>query len=377
LNEGRKLRVEGVNQIENNMEKTHRPKHPLDGGIYTLGQSGTNNNLDYSQIPDKMVFGNGSDLSDKQAWERRAKRKLITQRLMLALVDVAKKRGDLKQVQRYWNAYHCQSNLTHSNGRVYGNYCKSRYCLVCLSIRKAVTLNNYLPILQTWKNPYFVTLTVRSAREDKLKLWMKAMKVAFRRIRERCKKRNQRGKLSNFMGIKSLECNFNPIKKTYNPHYHLLVPSKEIAETLRIEWLRTWNKKEILALPFPQQKRPVDRLQSDLEETVKYGAKIFTDPSMNKGKNKSILPIIYAAAMDNIFMAMDGYRLFDRFGFNLPKHSPKPKVLPSFLQNYEDVVFDKIANDWVNYDTGELLTGYKPTPQLEFLLNNHIDKDTT
>jgi plasmid rolling circle replication initiator protein Rep len=34
------------------------------------------------------------------------------------------------------------------------------------------------------------------------------------------------------MGIKSLECNFNPKTRTYNAHFHFIVPSKEIAEML-------------------------------------------------------------------------------------------------------------------------------------------------
>ncbi len=39
------------------------------------------------------------------------------------------------------------------------------------------------------------------------------------------------------MGIKSLECNFNPITKKYNPHLHLIVASKEMADILIKEWL--------------------------------------------------------------------------------------------------------------------------------------------
>jgi len=358
------------------MGNSHRPKSSLVGGIYTLAQSGTNDIRDNINSPDIIVYGNGSDITDKTAWQGRAKRKLITQKLMIALVDVCKLKGELERAQRYWNAYHCQSNLTKSKGRIYGNYCKSRFCLVCLSIRKAEIINKYLATIQTWEDPHFVTLTVKAVPEEKLKKWIKAMKVAFDRMKGRFKQRHRRGKMTKFIGVKSLECNFNPKEKTYNPHYHLIVPNLEIATALMVEWQRVWNTKQKLARPYGQHKRRVNNLEVDLIEVVKYGAKIFTEPDVKK-KDKSILPTIYAAAMDNIFCALDGSRLFDRFGFNLPKSAHRKKTKPTFLQNYEEVAFDNVANDWVNHETGELLTGYVPTSQLEFLLNQHIDKDLT
>ena len=60
---------------------------------------------------------------------------------------------------------------------------------------------------------------------------------AFDRIHNQCKKRHQRGKGIKLIGIKLLECNFNPAKQTYNPHFHLIVPNEEIAELLKSEWL--------------------------------------------------------------------------------------------------------------------------------------------
>lgn len=43
------------------------------------------------------------------------------------------------------------------------------------------------------------------------------------------------------MGIKSLKCNFNPGAKTYNPHFHIIVPDCATAEFLRSEWLKLWT----------------------------------------------------------------------------------------------------------------------------------------
>ena len=40
------------------------------------------------------------------------------------------------------------------------------------------------------------------------------------------------GKGIEFVGIKSLECKFNPINKTYNPRLHIIVANKEMADIL-------------------------------------------------------------------------------------------------------------------------------------------------
>lgn len=119
------------------------------------------------------------------------------------------------------------------------------------------------------------------------------------------------------MGIRSLECCFNPEKRTYNPHFHVLVPDKATAEKLISEWLRICTPK--FALRKAQDMRPVRDLESGLIEVIKYGAKIFTEPDLDKKMQGNINPTIYAAALYNIFDGMKGLRLFDRFRFNLPK----------------------------------------------------------
>ena len=182
------------------------------------------------------------------------------------------------------------------------------------------------------KNPHFVTLTVKACKAEKLDEWVKKMYKAFNLIQGRCKKRHQRGKGIKLIGVKSLECNFNPMKKTYNPHFHIIVPSAEVAHLLRREWIDQWKpthkpnvyyNKHKYASPAAQDIRKINDLEHALIETIKYGSKIFTEPDLKK---KSRLPkdhTIYASALHNIFTAMQGKRLFDRFGFNLPHRTNK------------------------------------------------------
>jgi len=54
-------------------------------------------------------------------------------------------------------------------------------------------------------------------------------------------------------------------------------------------------------------------------EYPKYGSKIFTEQDLDKKSNGKIPRKIYVRALDNILSAMEGIRIFERFGFNLPR----------------------------------------------------------
>ena len=233
-------------------------------------------------------------MSNVEALLGRAKRKTITQKSALSLIDVArrKKKGKAK-IKSYWNTYHCQSRLVTSEGRSHAKYCKNRFCTICLSIRKATIINKYLPFVVTWEDPHFVALTVKAIPARLLPKYCKGFLKLFGKIVEKHRKRNKRGKGPALMGIRSLECNFNPVKRTYNPHFHVLVKNKEMADILLSEWLGRYpvfhaNKKG------QHCRRVVDK-QHDLLEMVKYGSKIFTEPDLKSWPNKS-RHYVYASA---------------------------------------------------------------------------------
>ncbi len=244
--------------------------------LNTLAQSGTNK----VGQPPMFVSGKGSEFTDKKVIEGRAKRKLITQTMSLGLIDIAKGNCHDQQVQSYWNTYHCLNRVVSSEGKLFGNYCKNRYCTVCQSIRKAEIINKYLPVISTWPDPHFVTLTVKACPARDLKKWIDGMKRGFRKIKDKYRKRYERGTGPKFMGVKSLECNFNPKMRTYNPHFHIIVPTKEIADILIMEWLDRGTAKFTNRLA--QKARPVTDTQRDLIEIIKYGSKIFTEPDLKR-----------------------------------------------------------------------------------------------
>ena len=90
--------------------------------LNTLALSGTQKEPKMAKTT--IVSGNGSDITNAEFLSRKSKGKLVTSTVILSLIDQAKEHA-------YWNTYHCQSKLVSNNGKLYGNYCKNRFCSTC------------------------------------------------------------------------------------------------------------------------------------------------------------------------------------------------------------------------------------------------------
>lgn len=347
---------------------------PQKGQLNTLAQSGGGVMINSAQKHPITVNGEGTDLSTG-AIRKRAKKKTITQPIMLYLIDVAREKGrGEKYIKAYWNTWHCQSRIYSADGRLYGKYCKNRFCPVCCGIRKAEIIHKYLTVIEQWENPHFVTLTIQSVPAKQLRKRMKDMMIAFRAIKDKYRKWHVKDKSIKLMGIKSMECNFNPVDATYNPHFHLIVPNKGTANILVQEWKKYWGYE--LVNNKAQDIREVTDPENCLVEVVKYGTKIFTDPLMKKKSEKKVTPVIYVSAIDNIIYAMKDLRIFERFGFDLPPRQRVKVSQSQILSQYDEWVHDPKQNDWINTeDCEQLLTGYTLTGELLYLLENNIDKE--
>ena len=343
-------------------------------GIYTLALNRT------ASTPIKrqktIVTGKGTKIEGNPALLKRANKKAITNHLVLAMIDVAKANGEKEIINRYWNTYYCQTKLTSKNGRYYCNWCKNRYCATCCGIRKAMMIKKYLPIISEWEDPHLVTITLKSVKAHHLNSRINQIIKAFQRIKDRCNKRHTRTGAMKIMGIKSLECNFNANKRTYNPHYHLIVPSREIGLYIMQEWKKELNKKEFNVGSKGQHLRKVERTEKDLVEVIKYGAKILSDPDpthkrkRTKGDMKGLH--IYANALHTIYNAFDKHHLFSRFGFKLPEGIETETSTQEF-DNFDEWKYEPKLMDWVNTDTGKLLTEYEIDSYLDYILKNCIN----
>ncbi|MBS1684468.1 MAG: protein rep [Bacteroidetes bacterium] len=351
---------------------------PGRGILDTLAQSATNLSSKSAPKPTITIPGQGTEWMDTDKKQKRAQKKMITQKLMLSLVDVAKKQGEPERAQGYWNAYHCQSRVIASDGKFYGQYCKNRFCIICSNIRKAELIGKYLPVISAWPDPHFVTLTARSVPACRLKDRMRRMQAGMQNLLKRNKARALRGTEIRLIGVRSLECNFNPKTRTYNPHFHLIVATKEMGEIFIREWLEQCTKD--FAVSWAQKSVKVKDPERSLIEVVKYGTKIFTDPTISKRQNKptniKVTHKVYAAAFDRIVTAMQGRRLFERFGFVLPKQQKRKGGNPTQLQQYQRLVYDSTISDWMDAETSELISGYKPDPEILGLLENQMDRTT-
>lgn len=345
---------------------SHRYEVLLD----TLAQKRTTVTSHFARDP-MLVNGLGSDLNNTEALIGRAKRKTITQAMVLSLVDVATRKNKPDRVNAYWNTYHCQSRITTSDGRLYGKYCKNRFCTLCCSIRKATLINRYFPVVATWEDCHLVTLTVKAIPAKELVRYCKGMIKLFGKIIDKYRKRRSRGHGQALTGIRALECNFNPKTRTYNPHFHVLVRTREMGETLIGEWLKRFPRK--YASPFAQHIRKVDDRVSDLIEIIKYGSKIFTEPDITKRSKEGISRYVYISALDNILSAMAGTRIFDRFGFDLNHHNVPKGNKGKVLTEYDAWEYFQDLSDWVNPDTGEKLTNFHVSRELKDILLNRID----
>lgn len=353
--------------------KKQLPASFYGGNFNTLAQTGTTFNFQDASKLGIILHGTGSDLLNSKAIKGRAKRKQISQVLSIGLVEIAQNKGNRKLEKTFWNTYHCFNTINASEGRIYGKYCKNRLCLVCLSIRKAEIVNKYLPVIRLWQNPYFVTLTVKAVAANKLNKVISSMVKGLSKIIEKYKKRNQRGTGKNLIGIRSLECNFNPVKKTYNPHFHLIVSDEETGNIFIEEWLK--NSKKGWTTRGAQNIQKVHNSEKCLIEVVKYGSKIFTEPDITKKANQHSKRTVYLAALYTIVEAMQGKRLFDRFGFNLPPKSDKSENQSVQTDNYTKYEFDAHKTDWIEVSTNKPLSEYKSNPKVRYLLENCINKE--
>ena len=75
-----------------------------------------------------------------------------------------------------------------------------------------------------------------------------------------------------------------------------------------------------------QNLRKVADKEKDLIEVIKYETKVFTERDGKKSRGKKGTAKIYIRALDNIYAAMKGCRIIDRFGFNVERMERKKKL---------------------------------------------------
>lgn len=335
-----------------------------------------------------------TSVDDRPALLKRARRKFVTVGYVGALVDAAKLNEESNLTKSYWNTYHCARILTlKSDGKVSGHYCKNRWCLVCNSIRTAQLINRYGPIMEGWEDRHFATLTIPNVTADQLPSAVRFMQELFVRVKNRLKVRAHRGQCPKFEGLRKLEVTYNPERNDFHPHYHFICSTAEAARQLVACWLEAYNASFEAAIwgeasALGQDVRPAD--SGACQELFKYFSKVIS------GSKKSER-YVYADALDVIFNAVKGTRVFQPFGFKAPALELEPEAEEAAalagLEEAEaeaeayalaEYTWSQEASDWqreglaVDLETGEVseeaqpLTGYVPGDALRELIDQKV-----
>ena len=303
--------------------------------------------------------------SDTGKLEKRAKAKYFTFSFAAQLLKASNGTGILSN--SYRRTLNCGAHIiVGSDGKAVSHYCKNRWCVVCARIRTAVTVKAYAPILETWDDAYFVTLTVVNVTGNALRATLEQMLGTFTRIQGRFKKRAQRGKGSVFVGVRKFECTANVGRDDFHPHIHCIIRGKVNAYALRRAWLNEYPGVKAVA----QDIRKADT--GSTKELLKYAAKLAV--TLN-GKGSRV---VYADAMNVVFEAMRGMRTLQSFGFQLPKIEQGAIEAQGDAQlcevNADAAIFqyEHSEGNWCDMETGEVLIPNWAMPESIRKLSDNI-----
>ena len=316
----------------------------------TLAQLGTKHpeSLQESDNECPVVSAPITRKDNTRTLQKRAKSKYFSHSLAIQLLKASQGRGVLSNAYR--RTLDCSGEIVvGTDGRAVSHYCKNRWCTVCSRIRTAVTMKKYGPVLGSWQDAYFVTLTVRNVTGNELPTTVKAMTTTFQRIAGRFKKRAQRGQAPPFVGLRKFECTANATRDDFHPHFHVIVRGQANANALRRAWINEFTGH---ANAVAQDVRKADT--GSIIELLKYASKLVVKLEGN-GKRG-----VFADMQNVVFESIRGTRTLQSFGFKLPKVSDNelneeadaqlPGIVPDSFFMYEHG-----PGQWANVETGELM----------------------
>jgi len=267
----------------------------------------------------------------------------------LKLIDVAPKVWQ----KQYWKTFHCASVLLQDGNKSKGELCRKRWCANCNRIKTAEMVNSYLEPLQELQKDddlYLITLTSKTVKEKRLKFEIERRIMAFTRIKDNLRK-NHNIKL---IGCRKLEITYNESEDKYHPHFHFIQQGKKEAEML----LKYWHKHNPLASEKAQDIISIDANNKSLVELFKYATKEVAKDKIN------------AKALHNIYVAIDGKRVFQTYG-KLRKVKEVKETKEEINQidfikpNYEIWQYDNTIKDYVNAYNQELIGTQQITYDIE------------
>jgi len=279
---------------------------------------------------------------DKTTLLKRARQKYISHGLSSKLNS---DNPDSPLRESYFGSMLCCDVIRQEGIKLETSYCKQRWCLVCNRIRTARLISGYLSQIQSFRDPYFVTLTKKTVYAENLPTSMAFMAATWRKITDMARKSR-----IDFKGVKKAECTIRPAGK-YHYHFHLIVEGQENAEWLISRWVKMMKG---AAVRKPQDMRVAD--DNSLKELFKYFTKLTT-------KNLEGKKVMFdTKRMDVIFQAMKGKRVFQPFGGLRIVTEEIEEIIGEEYEHLDGEfhLWKWHTEDWIN-ELGECLTLYSPT----------------
>lgn len=281
----------------------------------------------------------------KHPMYKRAGSKYVTQGIVMQLQHL-----NSPLHNAYVRTMFCNSFLLQEGNTITAKYCNSRWCLVCNRIRTAKLINGYGAQLEELTEKRFATLTRRAVSAEDLPDTLRQMDFAFTKIRKKLHKAGYKLK-----GIRKLECEYNDIEKTYNPHYHCIFEGQMITDALIDLWLDEMGDN---AQHWAQRNTPCD--SGSMKEIFKYATKMAVGSRAKKGK------YVPARAMDIIYRAFHKKRLIRAYGLK--------KKVSEDVEELESQVVEELnappelavcwkweGHDWYRFGNKEPMTNFIPT----------------
>jgi len=277
--------------------------------------------------------------------------------------------------KRLWGVYHCAENLYIEQGQYKNHRCKKRECLICQGYTTRERIAKYLPVLRSFNDLQFVTLTVPNIGAHQLRQTIKQMTGVFRATLDVLRKQG-----FGVRGTRNLEVTFSPKRANFHPHFHCIIEGKENAKKVVKHWKRLWGTRAVTLSNKAQDIRPFGTKESDLLEAFKYANKIV---SSDENRER----VIYAWGLFESMKATSGgeggIRTFQTFGFNLSDYpaeetggEPAGEFVadPTLPDGSFTFIFDRQAGffDYIEPSTGETLTDYRMPEAVRKFLNERI-----
>lgn len=338
--------------------------------------------------------------------EKRARNIYFSQGIKRALIHLC---PDSELINQYKDSLTCGTIIKKEDDRLTSRYCKNRFCNVCNRIRTGQLLNTYENDIQSLKNPYFGTLTLKNCTAEELPATVRKLVDFWSRFQDNLQKQIKRKKQNPVKGFRKIEITQNAETGEFHPHIHFIVEGRKNALKALNNWL---NEQKGEAMIYGQDIQKAD--SGSMKELFKYVTKLLPRRKRINGILQSWEQFFsdnqttreFVQGLNEINISLKGVRTFQNFGFtkkakieaenkeceltknpenmdiNKENDSQTEDLKDLKGQKYTDIedlddglyFYDADFNGFINKETGEFLFQPRKIPSKLKSLVGSLDK---